>query len=428
MDHNLDIPVEYPIKKSDDLANNRLTIYGVAIGKDTGHFIISTYSQIYAVFISATPIFLSIITSMRNFIQLAVQLPFGRLSDKYGRKPFLVSGLFLAAVLSFIFPTITDPVVFLIVMIGYSLCYSVFAPSWIALLGDSSEVQNRGSYIGKITTISVMFTMTVFLITGWIVPFIAADFTQQYQIIYSLGGIGFLIAGFFCLISLKETNPHENRFKSSPSTLKDQFVRIISPLRENPNFRRFVIISAFMDFSMSTGWPIFGFIRERYATPSEYSFLWATHMACQIFSLYVGGKLIDKYGKKIGFNGRKVMFLIPLVLFLARNWVELAIANFIGGIGYGLYFVTTTAYIIDSAPEDSKGKYVGVYQLVMGLATFVGSFSMGIVTELLIPTLGKWNAIYTMVIIVIFLRFFGGMAFYFVDEPQKTQSKVKIIG
>ncbi|MHA2239570.1 MAG: MFS transporter, partial [Candidatus Hodarchaeales archaeon] len=122
MDHNLDIPVEYPIKKSDDLANNRLTIYGVAIGKDTGHFIISTYSQIYAVFISATPIFLSIITSMRNFIQLAVQLPFGRLSDKYGRKPFLVSGLFLAAVLSFIFPTITDPVVFLIVMIGYSLC------------------------------------------------------------------------------------------------------------------------------------------------------------------------------------------------------------------------------------------------------------------------------------------------------------------
>ena len=142
-------------------------------------------------------------------------------------------------------------------------------------------------------------------------------------------------------------------------------------------------------------------------------------MLCQIFSLSIGGKLIDKYGKKIGFNGRKIMFLIPLVLFFARNWVELAIGNFIGGIGYGLYFITTTAYIIDSAPEDAKGKYVGVYQLIMGLATFLGSISMGIITELLIPIWGKWPAIYALVLVVMVLRILGGLAFYFVDEPCK---------
>jgi MFS family permease len=422
-DHPIEFPAEYHTKEPDDSTNRRSTIYGVAVGKDTGHFIVATYSQIYAVFINATPILLSIITSMRNFIQLAVQLPFGRLSDKYGRKPFLVSGLFLAAALSFIFPTITDPVIFLIVMIGYSLCYSVFAPSWIAFLGDSSQVQNRGSYIGKITTISVIFTMTVFLIAGWVVPLITTDFSQQYQIIYRIGGIGFLIAGFICLFGLKETNPCDINSHSSPSSLKAQVIKIINPLKENSNFRRFVIISALMDFSMSAGWPIFGFIRERYSTPSEYSFLWAIHMACQIFSLSLGGRLIDKYGKKVGFNGRRVMFLVPFVLLFARNWVELSIANFIGGIGYGLYFVTTTAYIIDCAPENSKGNYVGVYQLIMGLVTFIGSFSMGIVTELLIPSLGKWTAIYSMVFVVMLLRLFGGLAFYFVDEPKKTQSE-----
>jgi MFS family permease len=312
-------------------------------------------------------------------------------------------------------------------MIVYSLAFSIFTPSWVAFLGDTSKEDTRGSYIGNITTISVIFVMIVFLISGWIVPLISIDYVRQYELIYRIGAIGFFLAGIFCLFSLNETNPPQIRTKlkldQRKTSSESLFRSILNPLKENPNFRRFVLVSAFMDFSMSTGWPIFGFIRERYTTPSEYGFLWAVHMACQIFSLSFGGKLIDKYGKKIGLNGRRVMFLIPLVLLFARNWIELSIANFIGGIGYGLYFVTTTAYIIDSAPEESKGSYVGVYQLIMGLATFIGSFFMGIATELLIPTFGKWPAIYTMVFAVMLLRFVAGLTFYFVDEPEKPLKK-----
>lgn len=412
------------------IKNNKSTIYGIAIGKDTGHFIVATYSQIYAVFINTSPILLSIITSMRNLIQLAVQLPFGRLSDRYGRKPFLVLGLFISAFMSFLFPLITDPLILLLAMIIYSLAFSIFTPSWIALLGDTSQEDTRGSYIGRITTITVIFTMVVFLISGWVIPFLSTDYATQYQIIYRIGALGFFLAGLFSFFWLQETNPigsSEPKLQAFPPpngisdriTTKFSLRNVLAPFRENPTFTRFVLVSAFMDFSMSTGWPLFGFIRERYTTPNQYSFLWAVHMACQIFSLSIGGKLIDKYGKKIGFNGRRLMFFVPLVLFFARNWVELAVGNFIGGIGYGLYFITTTAYIIDSAPEGSRGKYIGAYQLIMGLVTFFGSFFMGIVTELLIPILGKWPAIYSLVLVVIFLRILGGLAFYFVDEPVK---------
>ncbi len=423
-------PLDLITQEEPCIKNKGSTIYGIAIGKDTGHFIVATYSQIYAVFISASPILLSIITSMRNLIQLAVQLPFGRLSDKYGRKPFLVIGLFISAIMSFLFPMITDPLILLVAMIIYSLAFSIFTPSWIAFLGDTSHESTRGSYIGRITTITVIFTMVVFLISGWIIPFLSTDYTTQYMLIYRIGALGFLLAGFISWFWLRETNPNGNSdlevHSHSPSNgrptqkhTRFSFRSILAPFRENPTFTRFVLISACMDFSMSTGWPIFGFIRERYTTPSQYSFLWAVHMACQIFSLSIGGKLIDKYGKKIGFNGRRIMFLIPLVLFFSRNWVELAIGNFIGGIGYGLYFVTTTAYIIDSAPDGSKGRYVGAYQLIMGIVTFLGSFSMGVVTELLIPVLGKWPTIYSLVLVVMVLRVLGGLAFYFVDEPLK---------
>ncbi len=142
--------------------------------------------------------------------------------------------------------------------------------------------------------------------------------------------------------------------------------------------------------------------------------MWAAFMAFQVCSLVIGGYFIDRYGKRKGFWGRRVMFLIPLVLFFARNWIELTIANIIGGIGYGLYFITTNAYIIDSAPDESKGNYIGAYQLIMGIVTFIGSISMGIATELC-----KWSAIFFMVVVVIVMRFIGGMAFFFVREPKK---------
>jgi MFS family permease len=419
------VPLEYLSDKPPVAKNRKPLIYSIAIGKDIGNFIGHSYALLYAVFIKSTPFLMSLITSMRNLIQLAVQSPFGRLSDRFGRKPFLVSGLFVTAFVCTIYPLITDPIIFLGAMILYSLAFSIFTPSWIAMLGDTSKESTRGSYISRITTVSVIFTMCVFLVTGWLVPFISVDYTQQYQIIFRIGALGFFLAGVLTLF-MKETAPNSVEKQSSANNfnLKSGIVNTLKPLRENPTFRRFVLVCAFMDFSMSLGWPIFIFVRERYASPTEFSLMWAAFMICQVCSLMIGGYLIDKRGKKIGFWGRRVMFLIPLVLFFARNWVELTLGNIIGGFGFGLYYVTNNAYIIDSAPEESKGHYVGAYQLIMGVVTFIGSISMGIATEIVISFVGKWSAIYTMLLVVVVFRFIGGVAFFLVDEPKKPNSVI----
>ena len=419
-ENSIGVSLEYLSDKPPVAKNKKPLIYSIAIGKDIGNFIGHSYALLYAVFIQSTPFLLSIITSIRNLIQLAVQSPFGWLSDKFGRKPFLVLGLFVTALMCAVYPLITDPIIFLGGMILYSLAFSIFTPSWIAVLGDTSKESTRGSYIGRITTVSVIFTMCVFLITGWVVPFISIDYTQQYSIIFGIGAVGFFLAGVLTLF-MKETAPNtmENYPSSNDFNLKRGLVNTLKPLQENPNFRRFVLVCALMDFSMSAGWPIFIFVRERYASPTEYSLMWAAFMIFQVCSLMIGGYLIDKRGKRIGFWGRRVMFLIPLVLYFSRNWIELTLGNIIGGFGYGLYFVTINAYIIDSAPEESKGHYVGAYQLIMGVVTFIGSISMGIVTEILIGFVGKWSAIYTMLLAVAVLRFIGGMAFFTVDEPMK---------
>ncbi|MHA1967109.1 MAG: MFS transporter [Candidatus Hodarchaeales archaeon] len=429
-----DIPRES--SQSDDYTNKEPVetdfnkLYPIEAGKVLGDSIIRTYAQIYAVFIASSPILLSLMTSIRNLLQLATQSFFGKHSDKYGRKPFLLTGLFISAVISFIFPMITNPLLFLLAVIIYSIAFSIFSPAWIAYLGDISTSGYRGSFLGKISTIGVLSTFIILLIMGWGIALIEEDYGLQYAIIFRIGTLAFLISGIASIFLSERIGKNGAFSEGSDGEEKELLVKIplklrfkswineaTTPLRENPTFRRFVIICAFMDFSMSIGWPIFGFIRERYASPSENSLMWAVFMGFQVISLTIGGKTIDRWGHKVGFWGRKFMFLIPLVLFFARNWYELAIANMIGGIGYGLYYVAMTAYIIDSAPEHSKGNYIGAFSLIMGLSTFLGSISMGIATEILINFVGKWDAIYSMLLVVIIFRFVGGLNFYFVKEP-----------
>lgn len=396
-------------------------------GRVLGNSINRTYALIYAVFINSSPILLSIMTSVRNLLELSSQSLFGRYSDIHGRKPFLLVGLFISAVISFFFPIITDPVIFLFAMIIYSLAFSIFSPAWMAYLGDISVSGSRGSFIGKISTVGVLSTFIVLIIMGWGIALTRIDYIIQYSIIFRVSSVAFLISGVTAIffterikkppkINYRKKNDTISKNKSIKVNIKDQIKQVLLPLKENPSFRRFVIICAFMDFSMSLGWPIFGFIRERYASPAENSLMWAVFMGFQVVSLTLGGKAIDRYGKRVGLWGRRLMFLIPVVLFFATNWYELAIANAVGGIGYGMYFVAMNAYIIDSAPDQSKGKYLGAFSLVMGLATFLGSISMGVLTELLMQILGKWDTIYLMLIIVIIFRFIGGLNFTFVKE------------
>jgi MFS family permease len=413
---------------SSNSSNGKLQVLSlVEVGKVLGDAINRTYTLIYAVFINTSPFFISVMTSLRNLLQLGTQSLFGRWSDKYGRKPFLLVGLLVSAIISLIFPTISDPFVFLVAMIIYSIAFSIFAPTWIAYLGDITTFGNRGSFIGKISTIGVLCTFIVLILMGWGVTLINVDYATQYSIIFRIATLAFFLAGIASLF-LGETTAKIRT--TEPSSNETSYIKRIKtslmPLKENPDFRRFVFICAFMDFSMSLGWPIFGFIRERYATPSENSLMWATFMGFQILSLTFGGRTIDRYGKKIGFWGRRLMFLIPAVLFFSTNWYEMALANVIGGIGFGMYYVAMNAYIIDSAPEESKGHYIGVFFLIMGLATFLGSIIMGLATEILVNFIGKWDTIYLMLIVVMIFRLIGGLNFYFVKEPTRTINMLKI--
>lgn len=84
-----------------------------------------------------------------------------------------------------------------------------------------------------------------------------------------------------------------------------------------------------------------------------------------LFGALLGGRLSDKYG-------RKLMLIISAVLlglsaggcgFLSHSASALVIYRFIGGLGVGVLSAVIPTYITEISPAELRGTFVSFYQL-----------------------------------------------------------------
>ncbi|MHA1910580.1 MAG: MFS transporter [Candidatus Kariarchaeaceae archaeon] len=418
----IDEPSEISFIKEETTRKNRnkKTIPVMSSGLSLSTSLMGTYIQLYAVFVGASAIILSFLISLRNLFQLAFQAPFGRLSDRIGRKPLIFGGFMTAGLISLLVPQFDSPYAILFLLVFYSLSFSAVNPSWQGLLGDNSTIGKRSKYLSKITSIGTFTTFLSLLLLGWIMDNVFETSFLQYQFIFRVAGILFILTGLLSL-TLKE----KTKSIKPQRVTKSRKLAILDPLRNDKTFWKFTLISGIMGFTMSLGWPVFPYIREEYATPAENTRLWMAFSLTQLIALLVAGRLSEKYGlKPLLFFGRFVMFFIPVINFFARNWFELMMGNLIGGLGFGIFVVSMNSYILESSSVETKGAYIGSYNLVFGLFTFAGSLLSGLLLDYLSSIMGFWDAIYLMCIIVAVARFLGSLPFLLVDEPKITKQQL----
>ena len=93
------------------------------------------------------------------------------------------------------------------------------------------------------------------------------------------------------------------------------------------------------------------------------------------------GKLGDLYGRKQVLQAAIVVFLVGSVLCgIAQNLIQLIVFRFIQGLGGGGLMVTTQATVGDLVSPRERGRYMGIFGAVYGLASILGPLLGGFFT------------------------------------------------
>jgi EmrB/QacA subfamily drug resistance transporter len=105
-------------------------------------------------------------------------------------------------------------------------------------------------------------------------------------------------------------------------------------------------------------------------------------IALVVVASQVPGKLGDQYGRKIFFQASIVIFLVGSVLSgLSTSMVELIAFRAIQGLGSGGLMVGAQAIVGDIVSPRERGRYVGLFGAVFGVASIVGPLLGGVFVD-----------------------------------------------
>lgn len=321
----------------------------------------------------ATPALIGFALGAYGLSQGLLQIPFGMLSDKFGRKPIITFGLLLFAFGSLV-GALTDSIwgmIFARILQGTGAVGSVL----IALLADLTSEEQRTKAMAVIgVSIGGSFSLAMVLS-----PAIAAY--------YGLAGIFYLtlalaLLGIFILHTLIPTPVHESFHKdteANPSLFKSVISNTqLQKLNLGIFCQHFILTSTFFAVPM---------ILRQQIESGNLTQQWHFYLPVIILSFLAMIPFIIIAEKK-----KKMipLFLLAiatlsisqgLLAFYNLNWLLLCALIFVYFIAFNFLEASLPSLISKKANQNNKGTAMGIYSTCQFLGIFVGGALSGILFQ-----------------------------------------------
>lgn len=353
-------------------------------------------------------LFISIMVSLSATVGLLSMPLWGIASDntrtKYGRRrPFLLFGimagfgmvLFSFAYLLFgrtesayIWCLIID-----VLLIG--IASNAFLVAERSLIPDTVEVEKRGRANGIINSISYIGLLigVVFLLLGnelFGIPdprpgATGTIITQDgHMILLSMGGLLFAIVGIIGFYFIKEKPvselPEKKKFLTE---LKQTFN--IAELKSHKEFFKILLALVIFQSGISSIMPfLFIFIFDQGLTTLQLLLGIAIAFPVVFVATIYLGRLSDKFGRKrfVPISMIIVSMGYLLMPFASSNYILFMIGLPFVLVGVLSLVTPLNAWSQDLLPEDKRGKFTGILNIVNTVSQIIGSFAGGIVATL----------------------------------------------
>lgn len=294
----------------------------------------------------------------------------GNLSDRLGKRKFLVVGGYALAAL-------TRPLLafagnwhqVLAIRLGDRVGKGIRTAPRDAMIADSVPFEQRGLAFGFHRAMDHCGAVIGPLIGYLLFVFLGTNFTR----IFLIASIPAFVAVLVAIFVMRESPVVPRQGASVPKLSLRGF---------DSNFKRFLVILAL--FTLSNSSDSFLILR---AKDSGVSFaiiplLWAAHHASKVLSSLYGGDLSDRLGRKRLIVSGWVLYAAVYAgfAFVDNAW-SVWVLFLIYGIYFGLVEGAEKALVADLVRPEQRGTAYGLYNLAFGITVFPASLLMGMIWD-----------------------------------------------
>lgn len=270
--------------------------------------------------------------------------------------------------------------IFILVYAWFGLGAGVIAPAWQDLLASCFPVHKRGWMFGITAFIGNGAAAFGALVSTWAL----AEFAYPYNfaLVFGVAAASILVSWCF-LAFLRE--PAQKLTHSAEVTAMSWWTRATTIVRDDGNFRRFVITRALMVFSMMGA----GFLTvaaiQRFDVPDS-TVGWYTFILLvgQTAGNLTSGLVADRWGHKVPMllGGIAQIAAFTIALWVWRPEAYYAVFVLVG-FNMGVNLVSGILIALEFSAPERRPSYVGIANTTVGVA---GSIA---------PLFGGWLAYYS---------------------------------
>jgi MFS family permease len=272
----------------------------------------------------------------------------------------------------------------LVFLILAAVCGGLAGPAWGSLMSDYVPASKRGQYFGWRNRTLGAVTIGSIVASGLLLNFFQEiSFGTGFWIIFSLAAAARYVSAYF--ISRMDEPPH----KTDPAS-DFTFVMFLRRFRES-NFLKFVVFSGCLTFATYLATPFFAVFMLR-----DLQLTYLTYMALQVGSSLASLIALPLWGRHADLVGNVRVLrlssclaaLIPMFWLLSHNPAYLMLVQMFAGFSWSGVMLSSGNFIYDAVTPQKRVRCIAYFNVINGLALFLGSSLGGYFASRLPPVFG----------------------------------------
>jgi MFS family permease len=404
----------------DEKEANLKPLYIRSVVNSLGTGMVSPFMGAYAVKLGASSAEMGWYQSSSNISNNIMQVFWGRLSDKVKRRvPFIIIGTLTMALLWIPMIFVANATQLIILIAIQAVLGSMATPAITALIGDLVPSSKLGRANANINLWTSIGSLIATIASG--VLMISIGGTPQEMMFLPL-----LIATFCgitsCLpmVSIKEKKNGEKL--NLTKEFASDFFSTLKYARKSPEFVKYCTIAGFFEFSMSICWPLLPRTQVDVLGASMLQIALLSVVQSLLTIIFQGwaGRFTDSVGRKPALIlYRFSLITVPIAYAFAPDINVLIAIGAFWGLVTALGQAGITAYLLDISPPEYRGSFTAVFNLVLGMSSFVGSLIGGYLSAYTIYAFGLIVGLQIVYMISMVGRLIGAILYLRLRETLK---------